>query len=145
MGTQRLKGQDVTVLVVANSIVMSTLNCIKDFEGEASYEIVTAGYLGEKTNRKDMIFNGGKFNYSLDTYTQDWITFVQVIDALAKRTAPNNVINITGVFEYPNGDTPSMLWSNCSFGAIPFKAGARNQFVNHKFTGESDDITYTTS
>jgi hypothetical protein len=145
MSSERIRGQEVNVIIVLNSVVQATLNCITDFEGEVSFEVISKGYLGEKTNRKDMIFNGAKFNYGLDTYTQDWIPFVQAAQALAKRTAPNNQINISGVFEYPNGDTPSMLLSACSFGPLPIKAGARNQYVNKKFQGECDDVIFTTS
>lgn len=140
MATERLKGQDVTIIVVQNSVVQDTLNCVKNFNGELSFEVLTAKYLGEKTNRTDMIFNGAKFDFELDTYTQDWISFVQAAQAKAKRTAPNNVFNITGVFQYPNGDTPAMLFADASFGPMPINTADRGSYLKHKIQGASDDV-----
>lgn len=145
MTTERIKGQEYTTIIVLNSQVQDTLTCVSDFEGEVTLEVLKKGYLGERTDRTDMVMKGAKFNYGLDTFTQDWITFVQAIQAKAQRTAPNTQINISGVFEYTNGDTPSILFGNCSFGPIPFKAGARNQFIGKKFTGECDSPVWNKS
>jgi hypothetical protein len=143
--SQRVKGQETTVIVVANGVVQSTLNDVSNFNAELDFEVISKGYLGQTTNLKDMIFNGAKFDLELNTYTQDWTTLVSVIKALAQRTAPNNVVNITGVMEYPNGDTPSMLFSNCQFGPIPVNFAARNEYVKHKFSGETSDVIIQTS
>src|SRR5271157_5232197 len=117
--SERLRGEQTTILVVANGTVQDTLNDVMNFNAELEFEIISKGYLGQVTNLKDMIFNGAKFDFEINSYTQDWATLVAVIKALAQRTAPNNVINITSVMQYPNGDEPSLLFSNCQFVAIP--------------------------
>lgn len=143
--SERVKGQEVSLLIVANGNIADTLTEVGNFNGELSFEVISKGYLGEKTNRKDMIYNGAKFDFELNTYTQDVWTLVAAIKALAQRTAPTNQINISGVFQYPNGDTPTMLWSNCQFGAVPVSTPGRNEYVKHKFQGETDDVVITTS
>jgi hypothetical protein len=143
--TERVKGQETEVLIVVNSQVQDTLTDIMNFNSELSFEIKSVGYLGEKTNRKDYIYNGAKFDFEMHTHTQDWVTFVQAQLDLAKRNTPNTQFNITFVAEYPNGDTPSFLFSNASFGALPFGAASRADYVKHKVQGEADDVTMTQS
>jgi hypothetical protein len=147
--TVRCKGQEVSILIVANSgggpQVQATLTETSNFNGELEFEVISKGYLGEKTNRKDMIYNGAKFDFEVNTYTADVWTLVATIKALAQRTAPNNQINISGVFEYPDGDVATMLWANCQFGALPVQVPGRNEYVKHKFQGETDDVIVTTN
>ncbi len=138
--TERVKGQECNVIIVQDSQVQDTLTEISNFNGELSFEIKTQGYLGEKTNRKDYIYNGAKFDFEMHTHSQGWVTLVQAQLSLAKRTTPNTVFNITLVLEYPNGDTPSALFSNCSFGALPINVAGRGEYVKHKVVGESDDV-----
>jgi hypothetical protein len=143
--TERCKGQEVVINIAANGVLQDTLTEVEDFEGTLQFEVIAKGYLGERTNRKDMIYNGAKFSFSMDTFTQDIWFFVAAVKALAQRSAPGNYINVTGTFEYANGDTPSMLFGNCQFGEMPVTVAKRNEYVKHKFSGETDDVTISTS
>jgi hypothetical protein len=147
--TERIKGQEVEVIVSANSgagpQVQATITEISNFNGELSFEVISKGYLGEGTMRKDMIYNGAKFDFEVNTFTADVWTLVATIKALATRQAPNNSINISGVFLYSNGDIATMLWNNCQFGPIPVSIPGRNEYVKHKFQGESDDVVVSTN
>jgi len=73
---QRLKGQEVSILIVRDGNLEDTLVDIQNFNLELEFEIKTQGYLGEKTNRRDMIFNGAKFDMELNLHTEDYLSFL---------------------------------------------------------------------
>ncbi len=149
MGTrnpsQRIKGQEVSVLLTRDTVLEETLTDVQNFNLTPEYEIKSAGYLGEKTNRKDYIFNGGKFDMELHLHKQDYFKyFVAVLDK-AQRNTPDVVFNITGVFSFPNGDTPTLLLADVVFGPMPLNVSARGDYVKVKIEGECETITVTTS
>lgn len=145
MPAQRIKGQEVAILIVRDSTLEDTLTDIQNFNLELELEIKSQGYLGEKTNRKDDIFNGVKFDMELNIHTQDWFNFQSAIVSRAKRLTPDVQFNITGVFSFPNGDTPTLLIPDCKFGPNPMTISSRGDYVKLKLAGEADDYEPTTS
>lgn len=137
---QRIKGQEVSLLIVQDGELQNTLVDIQNFNMEMSLETKEQGYLGEKTNRVDSIFNGVKFDMELHLHTQDYLSFVQAIHDKAQRLTPDVVFNITGVFSFPNGDQPELLLNDVAFGAIPQNIGARGDYVKLKLQGVCSDI-----
>ena len=55
---QRIKGQEVDILIVANGIPSTAITDVRSFSAEFQFEASSEGYLGEATNRRDDIFNG---------------------------------------------------------------------------------------
>ncbi len=143
--SQRIKGQEVSVLITRDTVLEDTLTAIKDFEIDTQLEVKSQGYLGEKTNRKDMIYNGGKFSFTLHLHKQDYFNFWKSAVAKAKRETPDVIFNITAVMSFPNGDTPTVLLPDVVFGPMPLKAGSRGDYVDVKIEGECEDIQVTTS
>ena len=137
---QRLKGQEVSILIVQDGVLQDTLVDIQNFNLELEFEIKSQGYLGEKTNRKDYVFNGAKFDGELHVHTEDFLAFAQAVHDKAQRITPDTVFNITGVFSFPNGDQPELLLNDVSFGTIPINAGSRGDYVKTKIQGEVEDI-----
>jgi hypothetical protein len=129
MPTQRIKGQEVTILIVQDSQLQDTLKDIQDAEITVQSEVIEKGYLGEKGNRFDDIFNGIKGKLTLHLHTQDYFTFVQSVINRQQRAVPDTVFNISMVLAFPNGQTPSILCQDCVFGEFPITAGARNDYV----------------
>lgn len=142
---QRIKGQEVSVLITSAGQLQDTLTDIQSFNFEAQLEVKSMGYIGEKTNRKDDIFNGVKFDMELHLHKQDWFNFQQAIINRAKRVTPDLVINITAVASFPNGDTPTVLLPDCKFGAQPLNVTSRGDYVKVKLEGECDDMVVQTS
>lgn len=140
MAIARILGQDITILVVVDGELQDTLNAISNFEGELEFEVISKGYLGEKTERKDMVFKGVKFNFELNPYTQDVLTLAKAMRDKAQRITPDTVFNITGLFQFPNGDAPELLFNDCSFGPLPIGAGSRTDYVKIKVAGECSDV-----
>lgn len=143
--SQRIKGQEVAILITQDGALQDTLVDIQNFNLESQFEIKSQGYLGEKTNRKDFIYNGCKFDMELHLHKQDWFNFQQSLKDKAQRTNPDSQFNITGVFSFPNGDTPTVLIPDASFGSNPTSISSRGDYVKVKLEGEADDFTATTS
>jgi hypothetical protein len=143
--SQRIKGQEVAILITQDSQLQDTLTDIQNFNLEAQFEIKSQGYLGEKTNRKDEIYNGCKFDLELNLHKQDWFTFQNNIKNRAQRITPDTIFNITGVFSFPNGDTPTVLIPDVHFGPQPLNITSRGDYVKVKLEGEADDFNATTS
>ncbi len=144
MAEQRIKGQEVAVIIVRDSVLEDTLDAIQNFNVEGEFEIKTAGYLGEKTNRKDEVFNGVKFDMELHLHNQQWFRFLKAIKDRAQRITPDVIVNITSVLSFPNGDTPSILIPDAKFGANPLNISARGDFVKVKLQGEASDYELVT-
>jgi hypothetical protein len=143
--SQRIKGQEVTVLITDNGVLQTTLVDIQSFEVEAEFELKSMGYLGEVSNRKDEIYNGCKFTMELHLHTEDWFTFQQDIKNKAQRINPNLIFNITSVLSFPNGQTPSLTIPDAHFGANPLTISARGDYVKVKLEGEAQDFQVQTT
>lgn len=145
MPAQRIKGQEVQILVVQDSVLQDTITDIQNFNATIELEIKTQGYLGEKTNRRDEIYNGVKFDMTIHLHSQDYFIFQKSIVSRAKRDTPDTTFNISGVFSFPNGDEPVMLFPDAKFGEQPLGISSRGDYVNIKVNGECDDYDLQTS
>jgi len=101
--------------------------------------------LGEKTNRTDDIYNGIKFDMEMHLHRQAWFAFQKAIIARAKRESPDTVINITSVFAFPSGETPTVLIPDAKFGAQPLSVKSRGDYISVKLEGIADDYIQSDS
>jgi len=130
---------------VQDSVLQDALTDVQDFNSEAELEIKSQGYLGEKSNRKDEIYNGVKFDLSLHMHTQDPFLFQFNIVQRAKRITPDTLFNISGVFSFPGGDQPVFLYPDAKFGSQPLAVSSRGDYVKLKISGECDDYDLQTT
>jgi hypothetical protein len=145
MPAQRIKGQEVQILFTRAGGYEETLTDTQDFEFEPKLEIKEQGYLGEKSNRHDEIFNGMKFSGTLHLHSQDWFLFLTSIISRAKRLTPDVVFNVSAVLSFPNGDTPTILASDVKWGPGTHSIRSRGDYVSAKLEGAADDIDIATS
>lgn len=141
MPAQRIKGQEVSIIIVRDGQFEDTLTDVRNFNAEIMLEIKSEGYLGEKTNRKDDVYRGVKFDLELHIHTQDLFRFANAILERTKRNTPDVIFNISGVFSFPNGETPTFLISDAKFGPIPIGVPERGDYVSVKLEGEADEFT----
>ena len=141
----RIRGQECTILVVRAGVLEDSITSVMNFNFEYQGETKTQGYLGEKNNRTDDIFNQGKFDFEAHLTTQQWLTFIKAIQDRQKRVTPDVQFNISVVLEFANGETPTVFFNDCKFGAIPNNIASRGDYVKVKFDGMVDDISFTTS
>ena len=133
------------MLIVRDGALEDTLTDIQNFNIELDVELISRGYLGETSERKDEIYKGTKFDFEMHTHTQDYLSFFEAIRNRAKRLTPDTIFNITTVLNYPNGDTPTRLLPDCHFGPLGDKTPSRGEYKTSKVQGEVGDDTVTLS
>jgi hypothetical protein len=143
--SQRLKGQETTILWTQDSVLQATLTDIQNFNVELKFELKEQGYLGEPTNRYDEIFNGCSFDMELNIHTQDFFNFRLAIKQRAQRITPDVMFNITSVFQFPNGQTPVQRLPDVFFGPNPTQIASRGDYVKIKLAGGCNDESTQTS
>lgn len=141
----RLRGDGTTVFVTRGGVLEATLTDIISLNVTVQREVMSQGFLGEKTERKDSIFKGIRVELEMQSSTQDIFTFEKALNAIAKRETPNVIINVMSLFTYPNGDQPLILISDVKFGDTPIQTGGRNQYATFRYSGEASDWDPQTS
>jgi len=137
--SQRLRGDEVSVLVTTGGVLEDTFDAISNFNLEIMTEVISTAFLGEKTERKDDIFKGVKFDFEMQVAKQNVFTFLDKVKKRAQRITPDLQFNITGVFNYANGDTVVATIPDAKFAATPIQTGSRSDYVKLKISGEADD------
>lgn len=141
MPTQRIKGQEVSIIITRDGNPEQELVDIKSCEFTAEFEIKDEGYLGEKTNRKDEVFNGVKGSLELHIHSGDIFDFMQAVKDRAQRNTPDLVFNIAGIFAFPSGELRTATIPDVKFGAIPISTNARGDYTSVKLEFASEDYT----
>lgn len=126
--TQRIKGQEVQVLLIVDGEVQDTITDVRSFEIASKLELKEEGYLGEKTNRYDEIFNGIRGRMELHWENQDVLDLIASIVDRAKRRTPGTQINVKATLNFPNGDRPRIMVPDVHFGEVPLSFGSRGDF-----------------
>lgn len=126
--SQRIKGQEIQLSLIENGQVLSTTTDFRSAEITPKLEKKEEGYLGEKTNRYDEIFNGVDGRCELHYENEDIFAFLTSIIDRAVRRTPGTVVNMKMTLNFPNGDRPRILLSNVFFGPMPFAFGSRSDY-----------------
>jgi len=132
MATQRLLGQQVSIIIIQDSAPLTELNCIRSFSFTYELEMKDEGYLGETTNRKDSVFKGVKMDLELHTNNNKIFTLIQSAVDKARRRTPGTRINIKCSLVYSNGDTVRVTFPDVEFGDFPVSIGSRTDYVTVK-------------
>lgn len=138
---QRIKGQEVEVLLIVNSAPKTNITTIKSFEVVLDNEIISEGYLGETTERKDAIFKGVSGNMELHFDNQEIMKVFQTIVDKARRRTPGTKINIKATLNFPGGQRPRVLIPDVEFGALPMGFGSRSDYGNVKLDFAASDMS----
>ncbi len=140
MSEQRIKGQEVEVLLIVDGVVQDTITDVRSFEVAAKLEVKEEGYLGEKTNRYDEIFNGMRGRLELHFENRDVFDLLTSIIDRAKRRTPGTQINIKATLNFPNGDRPRVLVANAFFGEVPFNFATRGDYGTVGLDFQAEDV-----
>lgn len=139
MGQSRIRGQEVSVLIVRDTTLEAELRDVQNFNLELLLEQKDQGYLGETTNRKDDIYNGVKGDFELNVHSQDIFVFQQAVLDRAKRATPDVKFNVSAILAMPSGETPTVLIPDIKFGGMPMNVGSRGDYVKFKVDFTADD------
>jgi hypothetical protein len=136
---QRVKGQEVSLLFTQDGQLLDTITDIQNFNHDLELELIVKGYLGEKTNRKDEVFNGVKGTFSMHLSRNQWFAIQARIVGRAKRELPDIVFNITQVYAFPDGTTTTVVFPDVKFGPQTTDVASRNEYVSVKAEFGCDD------
>jgi len=136
---QRIKGQEVVVVMVVAGQPQVELTAIKSFEMKYELEIKKEGYLGETSDRRDSLFNGITGSMEVHLETKAIFTTIAAIVDKARRRTPGTIINIKATLNFPNGDRVRVIIPNCEFGEIPINFGSRTDYGTTTFSFEAQD------
>jgi hypothetical protein len=131
---QRIKGQEVTLQMVTDAVLEDEITEIKDFEATFEMEIMSQGYLGQKTELKDSIFKGVTGKFTAHIHTSKAFDYIEKIKDKVQRKTPDTVFNLLGVFSFPNGETRSLTIPDVAWGSVPVSTGSRSDYTSFAFT-----------
>jgi len=142
---QRIKGQEVEVLIIADGAPQMNITTVKSFEFTYQMEVASEGYLGETTNRRDSVYKGISGKMELHIENQTILTLANTIIDKARRRIPGAQINIKATLNFPNGQRPRIIISDAEFGELPFNFGSRTDYLAVTVNFEAADAQTLTS
>jgi hypothetical protein len=139
MPAQRIKGQEVSVIITRDGSLEAELTDVKTCEFAPQFEIKTEGYLGEKSVRNDEVYMGVKGSLELHIHSGDIFDFVQAVKDRAQRNTPDLVFNIAGIFAFPSGEVRTLTVPDLKFGPVPITTNDRGDYTSVKLEYAADD------
>lgn len=138
---QRIRGQEVEVLLVVDGVPKTNMTNIKNFEVTLETEIMSEGYLGEPTERKDSIFKGVSGRMDMHFDNQEVLRVYQAIVDKARRRTPGTKFNIKATLNFPNGQRPRVVIPDVEFGQLPLNFGARGDYGSATLDFAASDLS----
>jgi hypothetical protein len=132
VANQRIKGQEVSVSVVADG-EEQLFTDINGFELMSDTETKEEGYLGETGNRFDEFYKGYSGNFKMHNSTGAVFTFINIIKDRAQRRTPGVVINIKATLAFPNGDRSRVMMNDAFFDAAGIAFAGRDAYGETTF------------
>ena len=140
MSETRIKGQEVVVRITRGASVLQTFTAFRSIDVRFQLQVISVGYLGETTERKDDVFKGVSGTLELDTADQEALVFADYLVRRAQRKidAASSRVNVTATFNFPHGQSPRLLLRNLAFGEIGFNAAGRESYVANSYPFEAE-------
>lgn len=136
----RIKGQEVKLILSGPAGVEEDL-AVVDMEIDPQMEVLSQRYLGEKTERKDDVFNGVGIRARIHMAGPKYLRLVEKIKDRAKRRLPSNTrFNAIGVFTFPDATVERLSVEDIKFASPRINVGGGTDFVEGTIEGEASDF-----
>ncbi len=136
--SQRIKGQETSLIFTSSEVGLETsLSDIQSHTMELQMDILSEGYLGETTERKDDIFKG--FHGKIEAHVEkaEYFRFLtRIVDRARRRTPADGQFNCATTLAYPSGETIRVLFQDIYFGSPNVDIGSREDYVKVSFEYE---------
>ena len=134
----RIKGQETTVTVTSALGVEESVADVKSCEITFERDILSEGYLGQKTEKKDAIFKGvtGKITFHVEKRAV--LGLVGRINEATKNRVGGEQFEVTTTYEFEDGKM-RIICKEVAFGSIPISSGSRDDFVELSFDFACED------
>jgi hypothetical protein len=139
MPSYRLRGQEVSVQVVKDGALLADITDVKSFEVEFQLEIMSEGYVGEFTDRRDDIFKGISGKMELHIENGAPFDLINAIKDRAQRRTPGAQFNVQSTIRLANGQRKRLVINDLFFGAVPVTVASRTDYVTYSLTFEAGD------
>lgn len=132
MALQRIKGQEVEVMLVVDGAAQSTLTDIQSFEMMLDFETLEEGFLGEKSNRFDEVYKGVSGSMEMHNSSPDTFTFFEKVKQRAQRQSPGTIVNVKATMNYPSGERRRVILQDVFFDPMGIAFGSRTDYGTTK-------------
>lgn len=133
----RIKGQEVECTFLTNGQIMANSIAIQSNNLKIMMEILTEGFLGETTNRKDFVFNGIGGEVSLQFSGPEVFNMINgFIDVARRRVASGTQTNVKHVYKFSSGRRGLVVLPDVSPGEITIDTSGRVDYVKVSFPYE---------
>jgi hypothetical protein len=139
MPSYRLRGQEVSVQVVRDGALLADINDVKSFEVEFQLEIMSEGYVGEFTDRRDDIFKGVSGKIELHIENGAPFDLINEIVLRAQRRVASAQFNVQATVSLANGQRRRLVINDLFFGAVPVTVASRTDYVTYSLTFEAGE------
>lgn len=141
----RSRGEDVQFRVTKGGILLRTFTAFRSLTFTSMNAILSRGYLGESTNRRDDIFQGVGLAFEMDVESVEPLELmVAVRDRATRRSNPNSlIINATFIITYPSGERPRITTPDLKFGPMALAVAGREEYVGQSIQAECEDFKYS--
>ncbi len=138
MADQRIKGQEVEIILIEENVPLTTISNVKSFEMAAQLEILKEGYLGETTDRRDSVYRGFRGKMEVHFDNRDVLDLIRRLIDKARRRTPGARVNCKVTFVFPSGGRVRLVLKDLAFGEVPIGFGGRTDYgtISLDFEGE---------
>lgn len=141
MADQRIKGQDVSVLIVEGGRPLTEIRDVQSLDMEFQVEVLNEGYLGETSDRRDDIYRGFSGSINFHFSSPEILKLARRVIERARGREPGVVINFKATLQFPNGTRTRVLLRDVFFGAIPVSFGDRASYGASTLSFEGEDFS----
>ena len=139
MSEQRIKGQETIIEVTKDNEVVDAITDVRSMEVAGVMEILSEGYLGETSDRRDEIFKGVRGRIEMHLEKSATLDFMMDIINRATRRDPSVKVNFKTTLQFPSGERRRILIRNIFFGEMPLGFGGRAEYGTFGIDFESGD------
>lgn len=139
---QRIKGQEISLMLVVGGQAQSTLTAIRSFEVTPKLEKKQEGYLGETTDRYDEVFQGCDFRMEYHYEDDAGLKLIEAIIERAARRTPGVQVNIKATLNFPSGRRKLVILQDAFFGNLPFGFSSRTEYGTLSVDGSCSNVKF---
>jgi hypothetical protein len=134
--SDRVLGQDTEFMLVQGGTVLSSMTAVKSFGFTPNLKLLDEGFIGEKENRVDEIYESTSFDAEYHIENKDIFDLVTSVIDRARRQVPGQQINAKTTINFPNGTRARVICRDLHFDSIPTSFGGRDAFGTIKLSGK---------
>lgn len=135
----RVKGEDTSITLVSSTGTEESFGDVKSFDITFERDILSEGYLGQKTEKKDDIFKGVTGKMVVHFEKAEALDTVQRMNNKTQGRLPGEQFEIATTIPFADGQKRRIILSDVAIGSIPIGISSRSDYVEISLDIASDD------